>query len=171
MATPYDYGAGEVTTSGPLRPGLVFETTTIDYLNYLCYSGLDISAIKIIAQTIPDSFACPKDSSADYISNINYPSIAVSKFNGKESKNVSRTMTNVAGDGETVYTASVDAPSGVNVKVVPDKLQFSKNELKLSYQVIFSSGGTPLKEDLVFGSITWTNGKYKVRSTFVISNN
>ncbi|KAG2698291.1 hypothetical protein I3760_07G144500 [Carya illinoinensis] len=170
MATPYDYGAGEVTTSGPLRPGLVYETTTIDYLNYLCYSGLDISAIGTIAQTIPDGFACPKDSSADYISNINYPSIAVSNFNGKESKNVSRTVTNVAGDGETVYTVSVDAPSGVNVSVVPDKLQFTKNELKLSYQVIFSSSGKPLKEDHVFGSITWTNGKYKVRSPFVISN-
>ncbi|XP_041019682.1 CO(2)-response secreted protease [Juglans microcarpa x Juglans regia] len=171
MATPYDYGAGEVTTSGPLRPGLVYETTTIDYLNYLCYSGLDISAIRTIAQTIPDGFACPKDSRADYISNINYPSIAVSNFNGKESKNVSRTVTNVAGDGETVYTVSVDAPSGVNVSVVPEKLQFTKNELKLSYQVIFSSSGTPLKEDHVFGSITWTNGNYKVRSPFVISNN
>lgn len=170
IATPYDYGAGEVTTSGPLQPGLVYETSTIDYLNYLCYSGRSTSAIIDIVKTVPDGFACPKDSNSDYISNINYPSIAISKFNGKESKNVSRTVTNVAGDGEGVYTVSVDAPSGVNVKVIPDKLQFTKNNEKLSYQVIFSSSSaTQLKED-VFGSITWTNGKYKVRSPFVLSS-
>lgn len=170
IATPYDYGAGEVTTSGPLQPGLVYETSTIDYLNYLCYSGRSISAIKGIVKTVPDGFACPKDSNSDYISNINYPSIAISKFNGKESKNVSRTVTNVAGDDGGVYTVIVDAPSGVNVKVIPDKLQFTKNNEKLSYQVIFSSSSeTQLKED-VFGSITWTNGKYKVRSPFVLSS-
>lgn len=169
IATPYDYGAGEVTTSGPLQPGLVYETSTLDYLNYLCYSGHDISAIEAIAKTIPSDFACPNDSNADYISNINYPSIAISKFNGKPSKNVSRTVTNVAGDGETVYSVSVDAPSGVNVEVVPDELRFTKNNEKLSYQVTFSSlSASPMKED-AFGSITWTNGKYRVRSPFVLS--
>ncbi len=170
IATPYDYGAGEVTTSGPLQPGLVYETSTTDYLDYLCYLGLDISAIKAIAQTIPTDFACPKDSNADYISNINYPSIAISKFDGTASKNVSRTVTNLGGDGETIYAATVDAPSGITVKVIPDKLKFTKNNEKLSYQVIFSSSSaSTLKED-VFGSITWTNGKYKVRSSFVISS-
>lgn len=169
IATPYDYGAGEVTTSGPLQPGLVYETSTLDYLNYLCYSGHDISAIEAIAKTIPSDFACPTDSNADYISNINYPSIAISKFNGNSSKNVSRTVTNVAGDGETVYSVSVDAPSGVNVEVVPDELRFTKNNEKLSYQVTFSSlSVSPMKED-AFGSITWTNGKYRVRSPFVLS--
>lgn len=170
IATPYDYGAGEVTTSGPLQPGLVYETSTTDYLDYLCYLGLDISAIKAIAQTIPTDFACPKDSNADYISNINYPSIAISKFDGTASKNVSRTVTNVGGDGETIYAATVEVPSGITVKVIPDKLKFTKNNEKLSYQVIFSSSSaSTLKED-VFGSITWTNGKYIVRSSFVISS-
>ncbi|KAE8057284.1 hypothetical protein FH972_013987 [Carpinus fangiana] len=170
IATPYDYGAGEVTTSEPLQPGLVYETSTIDYLNYLCYSGRTTSAIVGIVKTVPDGFACPKDSNSDYISNINYPSIAISKFNGKDNKNVSRTVTNVAGDGVSVYTVSVDAPGGVNVKVIPEKLQFTKNNEKLSYQVVFSSSSaTQLKED-VFGSITWSNGKYKVRSPFVLSS-
>lgn len=31
IATAYDYGAGEISTTGPLQPGLVYETTTIDY--------------------------------------------------------------------------------------------------------------------------------------------
>ncbi|PRQ27262.1 putative tripeptidyl-peptidase II [Rosa chinensis] len=168
IATPYDYGAGEVTVTGPLHPGLVYETDTVDYLNYLCYYGFDTSKLKTIARTAPIGFACSKDSKADYISNINYPSIAISKFNGKESRNISRKVTNVAGDGEVVFTAIVDTPSGLSVKVIPDKLHFSKNNQKLSYQMVFSSTTSVPKEDM-FGSLTWSNGKYKVRSPFVVS--
>ncbi|XP_004292936.1 PREDICTED: subtilisin-like protease-like [Fragaria vesca subsp. vesca] len=168
IATPYDYGAGQVTSTGPLHPGLVYETDTIDYLNYLCYYGFDTSKLKTIARTIPIGFACPKDSKADYISNINYPSIAISKFNGKESRNISRKVTNVAGDGEMVFTANVDAPRGLSVKVIPDKLIFSKDNQKLSYQVVFSAT-TPVPKEDMFGSLTWSNGQYKVRSPFVVS--
>lgn len=31
IATAYDYGAGEISTTGPLKPGLVYETTTSDH--------------------------------------------------------------------------------------------------------------------------------------------
>ncbi|XP_061359287.1 CO(2)-response secreted protease [Gastrolobium bilobum] len=168
VATPYDYGAGEMTTSGPLQPGLVYETSTIDYLNYLCHIGLNITTIKVISRTVPDSFSCPKDSSSDHISNINYPSIAISNFNGKGAVNVSRTATNVGEEDETVYSSVVDAPSGVNVKLIPDKLQFTKSSKQLSYQVIFSLTSTSSKANL-FGSITWSNGKYTVRSPFVLT--
>ncbi|XP_050363217.1 CO(2)-response secreted protease-like [Argentina anserina] len=168
IATPYDYGAGEVTSTGPLHPGLVYETDTIDYLNYLCYYGFDTSKLTNLARTIPKGFSCPKDSKADYISNINYPSIAISKFNGKESRNISRMVTNVAGDGDIVFLAIVDAPKDLSVKVIPDKLHFSKHNQKLSYQVIFSST-IPLPKEDMFGSLTWSNGQYKVRSPFVVS--
>ncbi|KAL6212763.1 hypothetical protein ACLB2K_017981 [Fragaria x ananassa] len=124
------------------------------------------SAIRSAIMTT--GFACPKDSKADYISNINYPSIAISKFNGKESRNISRKVTNVAGDGEMVFTANVDAPRGLSVKVIPDKLIFSKNNQKLSYQVVFSAT-TPVPKEDMFGSLTWSNGQYKVRSPFVVS--
>lgn len=168
LATPYDYGAGEVTTQGPLDPGLVYETSTIDYLNYLCYRGYNVSTLKVISRTIPNDFTCPEDTSAEAMSNINYPSIAISKYDEKASRNITRTVTNVAGDGETVFTATIDAPSGLNVKVIPDKLQFTKNNQKLSYQVVFSSAGSPPNSD-VFGSITWTNEKYKARIPFVLT--
>ncbi|ESW08103.1 hypothetical protein PHAVU_009G018600 [Phaseolus vulgaris] len=167
VATPYDYGAGEMTTSESLQPGLVYETNTIDYLNFLCYIGLDITKVKVISRTVPDNFSCPKDSSSDLISNINYPSIAVN-FTGKATVNVSRTVTNVGEEDETVYSPVVEAPSGVKVTLTPNKLQFTKSSKKLSYQVIFSPTLTSLKEDL-FGSITWSNGKYMVRSPFVLT--
>ncbi|XP_058780809.1 CO(2)-response secreted protease-like [Vicia villosa] len=168
VSTPYDYGAGEITLNRSFHPGLVYETSTIDYLNYLCHMGYNTTTIKVIARTIPDSFSCPKDSNPDHISNINYPSIAISNFIGKESVNVSRTVTNVGEKYETVYSAIIDAPSEVKVQLIPEKLNFTKNSKKLSYQVIFSSTLTSLKGDL-FGSITWDDGNYKVRSPFVLA--
>jgi hypothetical protein len=168
IATPYDYGAGEITTTEPFQPGLVYETSTIDYLNYLCYIGLNTTTVKIISKTVPDSFNCPKDSTIDHVSNINYPSIAITNFIGKGTKNVSRIVTNVGEEDEIVYTAIVDAPDGVKIQLIPEKLEFTKNSKKLSYQIIFSSTLPSLKEDL-FGSITWSNGKYNVRSPFVLT--
>lgn len=168
VATPYDYGAGEVSPSGSLQPGLVYETETIDYLQFLCNYGYDISKIKLISPILPDGFSCPKNANAELISNMNYPSIAISNFNRTGSKKVSREVTNVGSEDETQYTVSVSAGSGVEVKVIPETLKFTKNNKKQSYQVIFSSKGSV--KEAVFGSITWTNGKYKVRSPFVVSS-
>ncbi|KAK4275082.1 hypothetical protein QN277_018221 [Acacia crassicarpa] len=165
VATPYDHGAGEVSTLGSLQPGLVYETTTTDYLNYLCYIGLNVTSIKLISGTLPDGFACPKDSSSDNVSNMNYPSIAISNF--KETSKITRTVTNVGEDDETVYSVVVEAPNGVDVKVSPSKLQFTQSSKKLSYEVSFSA--TASVNQAVFGSITWSNGKYNVRSPFVLT--
>ncbi|CAJ1975308.1 unnamed protein product [Sphenostylis stenocarpa] len=134
VANPYDYGAGEITTYKPLQPGMVYETDVIDYVNFLCYIKLNISAIKLISKTVPDNFDCPKDSSFDLISNINYPSIAVN-LTGKGVVSVSRTVTNVGEEDETTYFPVVNAPSNVTVTLIPDKLQFTKNCKKLSYKL------------------------------------
>jgi hypothetical protein len=168
VATPYDYGAGEITITESFQPGLVYETTILDYLNYLCYIGLNTTTIKIISKTVPKNFSCPKDSTPDHISKINYPSIAISEFTGKETVNVSRTVTNIGEEDETVYSAIVDAPNGVKVQLIPEKLQFTKSSKTVTYQVIFSSTLTSLKENL-FGSITWSNGEHRVRSPFVLT--
>ncbi|KAL0438387.1 UNVERIFIED_CONTAM: CO(2)-response secreted protease [Sesamum latifolium] len=164
-ATAYDIGAGEISLSGPLQPGLVYETETIDYIQFLCNMGYDTSKIKSIAPDVPTNFSCSSNSNSDAISNMNYPSIAISNLKANESKTVNRTVTNVGED--ITYTAVVEAPASVHVEVVPDKLQFTKNVKKLSFQVTFKHS-TSSGEDL-FGSITWSNEKYKVRSPFVVS--
>ncbi|XP_030446914.1 CO(2)-response secreted protease-like isoform X1 [Syzygium oleosum] len=167
-ATPYDYGAGEVSTTRPLQPGLVYETDTRDYLNFLCYYGYNIAQIRHIARNVSDGFSCPQGSSSDLISNINYPSIAISGLDGNQSKTVVRTLTNVAGDDATIYMASIDAPEELNVKVVPSELEFETTGQKQSYQVVLSLKS--LVKEHLFGSITWTNGQYKVRSPIVVSS-
>ncbi|KAJ6684716.1 CO(2)-RESPONSE SECRETED PROTEASE [Salix purpurea] len=169
IATAYDYGAGEISTSEALQPGLVYETTTIDYLNFLCCHGYNTSTIEVISKNVPDGFACPKESSVDMISNINYPSIAVFSLTGKQSKSITRTLTNIAGDGNSTYSLTIEATSGLTITVSPTSLQFTKNNQKLSYQVTFTPTVPTLLKD-VFGSIIWTNKKIKVRTPFVASS-
>ncbi|GFQ05299.1 co(2)-response secreted protease, partial [Phtheirospermum japonicum] len=165
-ATPYDIGAGEISISGPICPGLVYETKNSDYIRFLCNMGYNASMIKSIASTVPDNFACPSNSSPDLISNMNYPSIAVSglKVNGRRA--VKRTVTNV-GDEYSTYIATVEAPPSLQVQVVPNKLLFSKKVKKRSFQVTFKLIKT--SNESLFGSFTWSNGKYKVQSPFAIS--
>ena len=165
-ATPYDSGAGEVSTTGPFQPGLVYETEITEYLQFLCNNGYDISKIKLISPDLPKTFSCPSNSSGDLISNMNYPSIAVSGLKVNEWKKVLRTATSV-GEDESVYTATVDTPTGLEVQVTPNKLQFTKHNKKRRYDVAFKSSGA-VKVDC-FGSILWINGKYRVGRLSVVS--
>ncbi|GFP97704.1 co(2)-response secreted protease [Phtheirospermum japonicum] len=166
-ATPYDIGAGEISLFGPFCPGLVYETKITDYIQFLCNRGYNASVIKTIASTVPNNFSCPSNSSPDLISDMNYPSIAVSGLKANGKRTVIRTVTNV-GEEYSTYTATVEAPASMQVQVVPNKLQFTKNVKILSFQVIFKL--TKAYEEPLFGSVTLSNGKYKVRSPFVVSN-
>ncbi|KAM0942409.1 putative tripeptidyl-peptidase II [Dioscorea sansibarensis] len=167
-ATPYDFGAGEVNPTAALQPGLVYDAGPEDYLLFLCNYGYNTSTIKAISNSTLAGFECPKNSSKDLISSLNYPSIAVSNLQGQEKMTVSRTLTNVGAEEEITYTVSVQAPVGVDVKVVPEKLQFTKKNKKLSYQVTFSVKDSLTSE--LFGWITWSDGKQRVRSPYVISS-
>ncbi|RWW17471.1 hypothetical protein GW17_00018595 [Ensete ventricosum] len=107
-------GAGEISPLRALSPDLGFETTTEDYLHFLCYYGYKDQIIRSISMT---SFSCPHNASPDLISNVNYPSISIAKLGGKQTaRTVSRTVTNV-GPQNSTYTATVDAPTGFMVKV------------------------------------------------------
>lgn len=167
IASPYDIGAGEISVTGPLQPGLVYETQLMDYIMFLCNMGYSTAMIKRIASSLPSNFSCSGSAKADAISNMNYPSIAVSSLTKGVVKTVTRTVTNV-GDQDQIYSCVVEAPTSLDVEVVPNTLKFTKNVNKLSFQVKFKMTASS-KEDL-FGSITWSNEKYKVRSPFVVSN-
>lgn len=167
-ATPYEYGAGEVNPTQSLNPGLVYELNTTDYLSFLCYAGYSISDIKKICNDVPDGYSCPENSSKNLIADINYPSIAISWNDTRHDRRIPRTLTNVdAGDEETTYSAQVDTPHGVSVKVVPEKVTFNGYGDKQSYNVIFSSTTSDTQDR--FGTITWMNKKHRVQIPFIVS--
>ncbi|THU57957.1 hypothetical protein C4D60_Mb03t09070 [Musa balbisiana] len=117
-------------------PGGLTEAILKDYLHFLCYYGYKNQAIRSISGT---SFSCPSNASPDLISNLNYPSTSIAKLGGKQTaRTVSRIVTNV-GPPNSTYTATVDAPSGLIVKVSPERLVFTKRWMKATYQVTFDA--------------------------------
>ncbi|CAA0812414.1 CO(2)-response secreted protease [Striga hermonthica] len=170
IATPYEIGSGEISLTTSLQPGLVYETENIDYIQFLCNLGYSTSKIKTMASNyIPHNFSCHRDSHPDLISDMNYPSIAVSGLKADGiTKTVNRTVTNV-GEPCSTYIVSIEAPTSLEVQVVPRTLQFTKNIKKLQFHVIFKVITSSAGEKHLFGSITWVSSKHKVRSPFVVS--
>ncbi|KAG5147266.1 hypothetical protein JHK82_014147 [Glycine max] len=78
-------------------------------------------SIYTISRNVPNNFSYPKDSSSHHISNINYPSIAISDLQGKRVVKVTRIVTNVGEEDETLYSPLVDAPNGAYAVVQIDR--------------------------------------------------
>lgn len=97
QATPFDYGSGHVNPRAALDPGLVFDAGYEDYLGFLCtVPGIDLNELKNFTHS-----AC--NYTLGHPSNLNMPSIAISKLVG--TRTVSRSVTNVAEEETYVISA------------------------------------------------------------------
>ncbi|KAI3982338.1 hypothetical protein MKX01_037871 [Papaver californicum] len=166
FASPHEVGAGEMSPLRALNPGLVFETTTKDYLHFLCYYGYRQKIISSISGT---NFTCPTNSSEDFISDINYPSISISNLEGHRTvRTITRTVTNV-GQKNATYIAKLDSPrSGLIIKVSPEKLVFTdKSSRTASFKVSFYVKGST--KGYKFGSVTWSDQVHFVRIVFAVN--
>ncbi|XP_061343243.1 CO(2)-response secreted protease-like [Gastrolobium bilobum] len=163
FSNPHEIGFGEINPLRALNPGLVFETDLEDYLRFLCFSG---SSKKNIRSMFKTNFSCPRNSSDDLISNINYPSISIKALNRKgKGKVITRTVTNV-GSFNATYAAKVHAPEGLVVKVIPNKLVFSEGVQRMSYKVSFY--GKEARGGYNFGSLSWFDGRHYVHTVFAV---
>ncbi|XP_077247671.1 CO(2)-response secreted protease-like [Tasmannia lanceolata] len=163
-SSPHEMGSGEISPFGALNPGLVYETTTKDYLYFLCYYGYNEKLIRSVSGS---NFSCPANSSEDLIATLNYPSISISNLNGQgAARMVTRTLTNV-GPINSTYVAHMYAPSGLTVKVRPERLIFSPTLKKASFTVTFSGKGA--KKGYGYGSVTWSDGFHNVRTVFAVN--
>ncbi|KAL2552011.1 Subtilisin-like protease SBT1.7 [Forsythia ovata] len=174
-STPFDYGAGHVDPISALNPGLVYDLTVEDYIDFLCALNYTTPQISALARR---NFTC--DSSKTYsLNNLNYPSFAVSlqaemgstigsgSSTGSSVVKHTRTLTNIGSPG--TYKASVSTTNGsVKISVEPEMLTFSRTNEKKSYTVTFSASSMPSNTN-VFGRIEWSNGKYVVGSPVAIS--
>ncbi|XP_050214634.1 subtilisin-like protease SBT3 [Mercurialis annua] len=166
-ATPLGMGAGEVNASKALDPGLIYDMNTTDYVNLLCALNLTQKQIKIITKSSSNDCSSP---SLD----INYPSF-IAFFNPNDIRSLiivqefHRTVTNV-GEGMLNYSAKLTAIDGVKVSVVPDKLEFTGKNEKLSYKLVIE-GPAMVKDRVAFGYLRWVDseGKYSVKSPIVVT--
>ncbi|CAI0557734.1 unnamed protein product [Linum tenue] len=169
-STAYDFGAGHVNLDRAMDPGLVYDITNEDYVNYLCGVGYSPKAIQVITR-VP--VKCPAKKPMP--ENLNYPSLVAifpSSSRGPTSKAFIRTVTNV-GESNAVYRVTVQPPKGVIVNVKPRTLSFAGAVKKRSFIVTVTVDAHHLVLDdtgAAFGSISWSDGKqHVVRSPIVVT--
>lgn len=168
-ATPYDVGAGHLNLGQAMDPGLIYDITNNDYINFLCSTGYSPKMIQVITKT---PVKCPVRKPAP--ENLNYPSIAAifsTATKGVAKKTFVRTVTN-AGQPSAVYTVKVESPKGVTITVKPTKLVFTPTVKKITYVVTVTAASKEIvlgDSGAIFGSVTWTDGKHLVRSPVVVT--
>ena len=156
-ADAYATGAGHVNPARAADPGLVYDLGAADYAGYIC-ALLGEAALAVIARD--PSLSCaklPKTPEAE----LNYPAITVPLQPAPFT--VRRTVTNV-GPAASTYTAEVEAPKSLTVRVSPGTLVFTKAGEKKTFSVTVSSHGSG---DVLEGSLSWVSGKHVVRSPII----
>lgn len=171
-STPYDFGAGHLNLDQALDPGLVYDLTDEDYVNFLCAIGYGPKTIQVITRT---PAVCNMKTKASP-ENFNYPSIAVlfpGSNGGVTSKTFIRTVTNVGDDVNAVYKVKVEVPAkGVMVTVKPSTLVFDEKVKRVTYTVKVTVDSKNLNlgdTGAGFGSVSWSDGKHVVRSPIVVT--
>ncbi|XP_047979923.1 subtilisin-like protease SBT1.7 [Salvia hispanica] len=175
-STPFGYGAGHVDPLSALHPGLVYDATTSNYVDFLCAIGYSSRMIKLVAKQEYQCKAGVKYSVAD----LNYPSFAVPLETASGPRGgggggssaltfvkYTRSLTNV-GDPAT-YKASVSQETdSVTIKVQPEVLSFSAPNEKKTYTVTFAATSMPSGTSS-FAHLEWSDGKHTVGSPIVFS--
>ncbi|KAF0903132.1 hypothetical protein E2562_025719 [Oryza meyeriana var. granulata] len=159
-ATPFSYGAGHVFPHRALDPGLVYDITADDYLDFLCSLGYNATSLELFNEA---PYRCPDDP-LDPL-DLNYPSITV--YDLAEPAAVRRRVRNVG--PPATYTATVvREPEGVQVTVTPATLAFESTGEVRDFWVKFAVRDAAPAVDYAFGAIVWSDGNHQVRSPLVV---
>lgn len=159
-ATPFSYGSGHIRPNRAMDPGLVYDLTVKDYLNFLCALGYNATSMGVFYK---EPYKCP--SKPVKLEDLNYPSIAVPQLNGTTT--VTRTVKNVGLPG--TYRVRVVPPIDISVSVKPGVLKFSKVDEEKKYEVKFKSEKGSVGPGYAFGVIIWSDGKHYVRTPMAVN--
>ncbi|KAF3454632.1 hypothetical protein FNV43_RR05080 [Rhamnella rubrinervis] len=159
----FGYGAGHINPVKAIDPGLVYETSRDDYINFLCGDSYGEARIRLVTgdnrTTCPKAFPEPKD--------LNYPSFAHRvDQNGSFTVEFHRRVKNV-GLANSTYKAEVIPNPKLDVKVVPEVLSFKSLNEERTFNVTVEGGALTLGATLS-SSIVWSDGTHSVRSPIVI---
>lgn len=164
-ADPFDIGGGHVNPNKAMNPGLVYDITVEDYIQFLCFMGHNDASISRLTKS---KINCLKNNHLAL--DLNLPSITIPNLHNNETVTVTRKVTNV-GQINSAYEALVEAPYGVNMTVEPEVISFNMTIKILSFRVTFFSNHKvhPVPDaEYRFGSLTWTDGEHFVRSPVAI---
>ncbi|XP_058106320.1 cucumisin-like, partial [Magnolia sinica] len=159
----FAYGSGHINPLGAIDPGLVYDASEKDYVEFLCNLGYNSSTLRLVTG---DSSTCSGNRTGNAW-DLNYPSFALSIPDGQSIKGTfQRRVTNVGSPNSTYY-ATVYAPSLLQVFVEPSVLSFSSKGETKSFTVKVS-GGVIAQQPIISGYIAWKDGVHVVRSPLVV---
>ena len=159
-ANPFNYGAGHLWPNRAMNPGLVYDLTTTDYLNFLCSIGYNSTQL---LKFVDKQYKCPPTPPSPW--DLNYPSITIPSLSGKVT--VTRTLKNVG--TPATYTVRTEMLNGISVKVEPKILKFEKINEEKEFKVTMETKRGGVGDGYVFGRLIWTDGKHYVRSPVVVN--
>ncbi|XP_022964269.1 subtilisin-like protease SBT1.4 [Cucurbita moschata] len=169
QSNPFVHGAGHIDPNKALNPGLIYDLNPQDYVSFLCSIGYDSRQIAVFVKDSPYAQLCEHKLTSP--GNLNYPSFAVVfDSDGDEVVKYTRTVTNVGDEVDAVYEVKVESPQGVEITVLPNKLEFSAKDRTQSYEITFTKING-IKNSASFGSIQWSDGSHIVRSPVAVSFN
>ncbi|KAM1762962.1 hypothetical protein TB1_005439 [Malus domestica] len=163
-ATPFSYGSGHIRPNRAMDPGLIYDLTANDYLDFLCAIGYNKTTIQLFSEG--PNYKCPESAS---LLDFNYPSISVPRLSG--SVTVTRRLKNVGSPG--TYAVRIKRANGISVSVEPNVLRYKSVGEEKSFRVTLKAKpkrGGVAKGDYVFGGLTWSDGKHYVRSPIVVAS-
>ncbi|KAL8142196.1 hypothetical protein V2J09_015228 [Rumex salicifolius] len=163
----FAYGAGQVNPLRASNPGLIYDMDEMSYINFLCKEGYKGSSLSVLVGTKSINCSTLVPATFGYDS-LNYPSIQMQLEDNKRGKTTTfrRRVTNV-GPAQSVYTATVRAPKGVNVTVSPNRLVFTKDLQSKSFKVVVKAEAN-LSSKFSSGSLIWRSLRHDVRSPIVV---
>jgi Fibronectin type-III domain len=160
-ATTFAHGNGHIRPNRAANPGLLYDNTIDDYLNFLCALGFNATYLSKL--TPLPSFKCP--SRPMKLVDFNYPAISVPALH--KTCTVTRTLKNVGQPG--AYRVRVLAPSGVDIVVSPRELNFSRVGEEKVFSVKITSKPEENVKGYTFGRMAWLDGRHIVRSPIVVN--
>ncbi|KAI5346486.1 hypothetical protein L3X38_014365 [Prunus dulcis] len=161
----FAYGAGQIDPVRAPYPGLVYDATELDYIEFLCAQGY---STKLLQSITGHKSSCSSKTNYGALSdNLNYASFALSSSNPNSISGVfNRTATNVGSPRSTYKAKVIGATKGLEIKVNPSILSFSSLGQKLSFQVTVK--GSIHHKSSVSASLVFDDGTFQVRSPIVV---
>uniref|UniRef100_A0A6N2KB78 Peptidase S8/S53 domain-containing protein n=2 Tax=Salix viminalis TaxID=40686 RepID=A0A6N2KB78_SALVM len=162
----FSYGSGQINPERALNPGLVYDASEADYINFLCKQGYS-TTLRMI--TGSNGSVC-NSTTPGRAWDLNYPTFALAVEDGQPIQGVfTRTVTNV-GNSSSTYTVSVSTPTPVSIHVGAPVLTFSEiGEMKTF--TVKPLGPQIAQQPIMSGAITWKDGNgHEVRSPVVVYN-
>ncbi|EEF32036.1 Xylem serine proteinase 1 precursor, putative [Ricinus communis] len=165
-ATPFDIGAGNIVPDLVFNPGLVYEVTNENFIDFLCtqgnaYFGSDDLKDKLTL-ILREEIRCKQVDVPSY--NLNHPSIAVNGLR-RGPVTVKRTAT-IANTDSKIFSIVVGMPNSVSVKASTPVLDYTDGSSSKDFYLQFENINATSN---VYGFIAWTdNSTFYVKSPIAL---